>query len=869
MADNVQLRVFETRTIINQDAFTGSLVRPFYVVSGSRMLVTLIVTSIDPATIVDIFADNNFTDDEPYTTAEQLTLNGVGRTSKVISDFHNLFNFRAVVTGGNASFKVGISLFDNAMTTRIDNAVIDVDLHHTLDNNGRFDSVRVGDGTNILSVEPDGSININRVASLELPDGAATEVKQIEGNALLTQIRDDVDGVEGLLTSIDSKVSTEAKQDTAIAILTSIRDNADQLEGYLDNVEPLLTAGNASLTSIDSNVSTAANQVVANGILADIDNNTDGLEALITSTNTLLTTIRDNADQLEGYLDNVEPLLSAGNASLSSIDTKVATSTNQSTLNTRVGDLTEATPASDTASSGLNGRLQRISQRLTTLIGVVATDTTLQSTNTKLDTVNTNLVTIEGKQDTGNASLSSIDGKVSTAAKQDSIITLLTTIRDNADQLEGYLDGVEGLITAGNSSLSSIDTKVATASKQDTQITSLQLIDDAINLQNTALDKGTPIMGQLDDTSTAAVTEDNVAAVRITSARAIHSNLRNVSGVELGTASTPIRVDPTGTTLQPVYLPLDSISSVINITVQDTASSSVAGYAGQALITGTPTANSTAAFVVASIQTVMIIVKGVWTGTLAIEISSDSGVTWVQRGIHIVGTGLFTASVTSNVVGSLNASAKTNVRVRATTAMTGAANINIVLSDNPSNVYVANAVKVIDGSGTNSTAQLAVKPASTAAIATDTSVVVALNPNTAVNLPTGAATSSNQTNGTHKSQTVDAGGDVAQVSAANGEQKVIDGMRNGGAYGALSIPTANTPVEAKVGGSRLSNRKTLIIVIESNGVFWGLDSSVTTSTGLPTANNQILTFAIDPDSTFQVWLVGSANSKNAHIAEMP
>lgn len=48
-----------------------------------------------------------------------------------------------------------------------------------------------------------------------------------------------------------------------------------------------------------------------------------------------------------------------------------ATSGNQTALNTRVGDLTEAAPASDTASSGLNGRLQRIAQRITALIALL------------------------------------------------------------------------------------------------------------------------------------------------------------------------------------------------------------------------------------------------------------------------------------------------------------------------------------------------------------------------------------------------------------------------------------------------------------------------------------------------------------------
>lgn len=51
--------------------------------------------------------------------------------------------------------------------------------------------------------------------------------------------------------------------------------------------------------------------------------------------------------------------------------TGVATSTNQSTTNTYLGATNETAPADDTASSGLNGRLQRIAQRLTVLISRV------------------------------------------------------------------------------------------------------------------------------------------------------------------------------------------------------------------------------------------------------------------------------------------------------------------------------------------------------------------------------------------------------------------------------------------------------------------------------------------------------------------
>jgi len=47
-------------------------------------------------------------------------------------------------------------------------------------------------------------------------------------------------------------------------------------------------------------------------------------------------------------------------------------------------------------------------------------------------------------------------------------------------------------------------------------------------------------------------TEDQAAAARITAKRAIHVNLRNVAGTEIGTAGAPVRVDPTGSTTQPV-----------------------------------------------------------------------------------------------------------------------------------------------------------------------------------------------------------------------------------------------------------------------------------------------------------------------------
>lgn len=54
-------------------------------------------------------------------------------------------------------------------------------------------------------------------------------------------------------------------------------------------------------------------------------------------------------------------------------DTTASKEATQLLVKTEIGALTEAAPADDTASSGLNGRLQRIAQRLTSLIALLPT----------------------------------------------------------------------------------------------------------------------------------------------------------------------------------------------------------------------------------------------------------------------------------------------------------------------------------------------------------------------------------------------------------------------------------------------------------------------------------------------------------------
>lgn len=62
----------------------------------------------------------------------------------------------------------------------------------------------------------------------------------------------------------------------------------------------------------------------------------------------------------------------------------------------------------------------------------------------------------------------------------------------------------------------------------------------------------TPIGGVFNDSLASDPSAGQGAAVRITSDRAFHVNLRGSTGTELGTSGAPVRTDPTGTTTQPV-----------------------------------------------------------------------------------------------------------------------------------------------------------------------------------------------------------------------------------------------------------------------------------------------------------------------------
>lgn len=80
--------------------------------------------------------------------------------------------------------------------------------------------------------------------------------------------------------------------------------------------------------------------------------------------------------------------------------------------------------------------------------------------------------------------------------------------------------------------------------------------------RNEAFKEASALGGELDDTAPVAATEGNVSPARITAQRALHANLRNDAGTEVGTAGAPVRVDPTGVTAQPVTLTSTTVTAI-------------------------------------------------------------------------------------------------------------------------------------------------------------------------------------------------------------------------------------------------------------------------------------------------------------------
>lgn len=151
---------------------------------------------------------------------------------------------------------------------------------------------------------------------------------------------------------------------------TALHDLVDDLEtlvgnlnSYVDGLETLVGTSNTKLDALHTDLATT----IA-GLVTTLNGYVDGLEALVGSSNTKLDTIHTDLGttlaglmtDLKGYVDGLEALITSLNGYVDGLESAT-------------GATNETAPGTDTAASGLNGRLQRVAQNLTSGFGVKVT----------------------------------------------------------------------------------------------------------------------------------------------------------------------------------------------------------------------------------------------------------------------------------------------------------------------------------------------------------------------------------------------------------------------------------------------------------------------------------------------------------------
>lgn len=299
-----------------------------------------------------------------------------------------------------------------------------------------------------------------------------------------------------------------------------------------------------------------------------------------------------------------------------------------------------------------------------------------------------------------------------------------------------------------------------TLASDDPAVVVLQAVG---HTRNEAFGQAAAIGGELDDTAPVAATEGNVSPLRITAQRAGHMNLRNNAGTEVGTATDPVRFDPTGTTRQPV----DPISGQVGVQ----GASGIATALTQRVVLATDIALPTGTNVL-----------GALSANQSVNVSQINAVTPLM-GNGITGTGSQRVTVASD-----------------NTAFT--VNVGTFPDNEPFNIAQINGVAPLMGGGVTGTGSPRVS------LATDANVVDTELPAAAALADAASATPTTPTIG-NVSLLMNATTLDRQRAVVNGLDSVGTGIAAAGIVGQFDdvAPTAIT--ENQFGPVRMSTNRNL------------------------------------------------------------
>lgn len=240
--------------------------------------------------------------------------------------------------------------------------------------------------------------------------------------------------------------------------------------------------------------------------------------------------------------------------------TRCALPTGASTLAEQQTQTAALGAAADAEAAG-NGSIIAVLKRLRTLLGSLGLDATIQAVRDRLPAA-----LVSGRLDV-NIGASAATVPVSDAAGSltvdDGGLTLSVDDGGGALTVDGTVTANQGTpaaaanawmtkISDGTDTVGISTVSAAKALKVDV----VQSVGPGAVADKGAFTEGTTtvqvVAGVVNDTIGADPAEDTAAGLRLTVKRGLHVNLRNVGGTEIGTAGAPVRVDPTGSTTQPV-----------------------------------------------------------------------------------------------------------------------------------------------------------------------------------------------------------------------------------------------------------------------------------------------------------------------------
>lgn len=181
-------------------------------------------------------------------------------------------------------------------------------------------------------------------------------------------------GSDGAIAVSLAGGATEAKQDAEIVLIGALTETAPGTDTASSGLNGRLQRIAQRLTSLIALVPASLGSKAAASSFAVTDSTEDiARMGIITETAPASDTASSGINgRLQRIAQRLTSLIGLLPTALGSAAASASLAVTQSTEDVaRVGIITETAPASDTASSGLNGRLQRIAQRITSLIALV------------------------------------------------------------------------------------------------------------------------------------------------------------------------------------------------------------------------------------------------------------------------------------------------------------------------------------------------------------------------------------------------------------------------------------------------------------------------------------------------------------------